>query len=639
MPGSFVAGDHTLDFALGDMATTWGDGAIPPSFREGEQPAIASLSAQSFQLDPGASVTATLTIQNTTDAPFTTSLHPVAGHVTVSGGPSTVPAHGRTTGDVTFSAAADTPLGTSELVDLGLTGTPKVVAKVAVDVPKPLSALRNSVGIVDDTHAAGRAFDSTGHSYSRSALAAAGVVGGGTVSIGGFDYTWPGVPAGADDNYLADGTRIALGDAAGAWRIGLLGSAANGPSKTTATVTYSDGSTSISPVQFGDWTLGGGGSQPSAGNRRLAGGDKRTTTTGTENVKTFLFSAAIPVAPGKVPVSLSLPAASAGFIHVFAIAVDKRGVLPLPSLSDQFGIARDAFHAEASLDWTGHALSKEALASVGVVPGGVVHVDGLDYTWPDVAEPGNENLEVAGQTIALPPYEGATRIGLLATAIKGPADTVATVMYTDGSTIDTPLSISDWTPGGLQAGNVLAFETTHRATTAGTDTTHAAVYSIAVPVAAAKRPLWIRLSSPTSGNAAIHLFAIALDGRRVVSVSAPGDVGGVVPPTLSLSLDAPASFGAFTPGVDRDYTATMSANVVSTAGDAALTVSDAGHLANGGFSLPAPLRVELAPASWTGPVSNAAVSLTFRQHIGTTDGLRTGSYTKTLTFTLSTTTP
>src|SRR5262249_56617213 len=125
-----------------------------------------------------------------------------------------------------------------------------------------------------------------------------------------------------DGTYLADGTRIALGDAVGALRIGLLGSAANGPSKTTATVTYSDGSTSQSPVQFGDWTLGGGGGQPSAGNRRLDGGARRTTTTGSENVKTFLFSAAIPLTPGKTAVSLSLPASSAGFIHVFALALD-----------------------------------------------------------------------------------------------------------------------------------------------------------------------------------------------------------------------------------------------------------------------------------------------------------------------------
>jgi hypothetical protein len=33
------------------------------------------------------------------------------------------------------------------------------------------------------------------------------------------------------------------------------------------------------------------------------------------------------------------------------------------------------------------------------------------------------------------------------------------------------------------------------------------------------------------------------------------------------------------------------------------------------------------------------VAITFRQHVGATQPLRTGTYAKTLTFTLSTTTP
>jgi M6 family metalloprotease-like protein len=117
------------------------------------------------------------------------------------------------------------------------------------------------------------------------------------------------------------------------------------------------------------------------------------------------------------------------------------------------------------------------------------------------------------------------------------------------------------------------------------------------------------------------------------------DVGATVPAQLSLALGAPASFAAFAPGVAQDYTAQTTANVISTAGDAALSVSDPGHLANGAFSLPQPLRVEIAPASWSAPVSNAAVAITFRQAIAATDALRTGSYSRTLTFTLSTTSP
>jgi sugar phosphate isomerase/epimerase len=118
-----------------------------------------------------------------------------------------------------------------------------------------------------------------------------------------------------------------------------------------------------------------------------------------------------------------------------------------------------------------------------------------------------------------------------------------------------------------------------------------------------------------------------------------GAVGGTVPATLSLTLGAPASFGAFVPGKAAEYTASTTANVISTAGDATLAYSDPGKLTNGAFALEQPLQVSLSKSSWTAPVSNDAVTISFKQAIGAGEALRTGAYTKTLTFTLSTTTP
>jgi alpha-L-rhamnosidase len=123
------------------------------------------------------------------------------------------------------------------------------------------------------------------------------------------------------------------------------------------------------------------------------------------------------------------------------------------------------------------------------------------------------------------------------------------------------------------------------------------------------------------------------------STSASTPVGGSVPATLSLTLGGAPSFGAFAPGVERTYSASMSADVVSTAGDAALSVSDPGHLANGAFSLPDALQVSFSKSGWTAPVSHDAVTIAFSQHIGADDALRTGAYSKALRFTLSTTTP
>jgi hypothetical protein len=131
--------------------------------------------------------------------------------------------------------------------------------------------------------------------------------------------------------------------------------------------------------------------------------------------------------------------------------------------------------------------------------------------------------------------------------------------------------------------------------------------------------------------------------------------------TLALSLGTPAQFGAFTPGILRTYLASSTATVTSTAGDALLSVSDpsavgTGHLVNGTFVLPEPLQARARNAAnagtaynnigsslnllvWNGPVSNDAVTLEFSQLVKANDPLRTGTYSKALTYTLSTTTP
>ena len=122
----------------------------------------------------------------------------------------------------------------------------------------------------------------------------------------------------------------------------------------------------------------------------------------------------------------------------------------------------------------------------------------------------------------------------------------------------------------------------------------------------------------------------------------------------------------------QDYTSTLTAQILSTAGDAKLTVADAsdtnvGKMVNGTYALPQTVQVgaqkvvvprrpdTLDPTlrlqaarrherpdgrcSPTTARSAARPSITFKQSIAATDALRTGSYSKTLTFTLSTTNP
>jgi sugar phosphate isomerase/epimerase len=162
--------------------------------------------------------------------------------------------------------------------------------------------------------------------------------------------------------------------------------------------------------------------------------------------------------------------------------------------------------------------------------------------------------------------------------------------------------------------------------------------------------------------------------RVLLAAKSTGDaittVGGDVPSLMALNIQSTVgSFGTFQPLVTKSYETALAATVTSTAGNATLSVADSsatapGHLVNnaagGPFSLPSPLNVRainatnpsqafapLAEAtgtatallSYTGPVNSDIVTLGFRQAIGATDVLRAGNYSKTLTFTLSTTTP
>ncbi|HEY6886175.1 MAG TPA: fibronectin type III domain-containing protein [Solirubrobacter sp.] len=156
---------------------------------------------------------------------------------------------------------------------------------------------------------------------------------------------------------------------------------------------------------------------------------------------------------------------------------------------------------------------------------------------------------------------------------------------------------------------------------------------------------------PNNGGAAAQPVGSVVDRVVIHAAETPADapVGGTVSPTLSLTLGMPAAFGAFLPGIAKDYTASTTATVVSTAGDAALVATDPsttapGRLVNGAFALTSPLLVAGAPLpstvkTYAAPVSNDNVAIDFKQSIAANEALRTGSYAKTLTFTLSTTNP
>jgi hypothetical protein len=222
--------------------------------------------------------------------------------------------------------------------------------------------------------------------------------------------------------------------------------------------------------------------------------------------------------------------------------------------------------------------------------------------------------------------------------------TLQNITWDVAGTNASPINVSNVkitlsTDGGVTFGTVLAESTPNDGS-----------FAINMPDVNAQRA---RIKVEAIGNV---FFDVSHADFTLVK-AATQTVSANVPATLALTLGPAASFSPFVPGVDADYDASSTANVVSTAGDAALSVADPGanpgHLVNGSFVMPSILQaragttgafspVGASPAtlkSYSAPISNDAVTLAFRQHVSRTDALRTGTYAKTLTFTLSTTAP
>ena len=130
-------------------------------------------------------------------------------------------------------------------------------------------------------------------------------------------------------------------------------------------------------------------------------------------------------------------------------------------------------------------------------------------------------------------------------------------------------------------------------------------------------------------------------------------------------------FSPFIPGLAREYSTTMTASVTSTAENVSLSVADPARPPRAASSTGrsrSPRRCRVASSTLQDPAANPPLTvrpagpvggsasplqlltyntpvgldvatLTFKQSIGRTEALRTGGYSKTLTFTLSTTNP
>lgn len=335
LPPSFVREGGVLNFQLSDKVNkSWGTatGDIPTSYGQGQRPLVAFTSpGDQVVVNPGSRGTFRIGAVNLSNQARTVTWSTDSPHgITLdrSSGVVNVPAGSTRYQQVNVRASRHEGIYTLWVrFDTSGAGTlPSAKFRVVVAAPGSLVPYFNNSGISNDSAPSSANYDGAGYSYSSEALTSAGVTPGDVIQYRGIKFRWPDVQERQPDNVLASGQRIALPSArVGDTRLGLLGSATNGPSAGEITVTYTDGTKRTSKLVMSDWTLGGGGGDVSTGNQIALKTPYRNCSCGTrDNVPTYVFFASVPLDPGKQVRSVTLPSqVDQGEIHIFAIGTGR----------------------------------------------------------------------------------------------------------------------------------------------------------------------------------------------------------------------------------------------------------------------------------------------------------------------------
>ncbi|WP_439658713.1 GH92 family glycosyl hydrolase [Lentzea sp. HUAS TT2] len=317
LPRDLIGTGGKLDF---DLRTTpdlrWATDAdeAPPSYRDGEHDFLASANSM-ITVRPGGTADLTVSARRLAgkDRMLTVTSAPPAG-ITVTG-----PQRFRLDdGQVKLQVGATAPEGYYD-IPVTITGDHRTVSTTVTVLVAPEGSLAtryNNTGVADDNDKSQANLDGAGNSYSRQALAEAGLTGGQRVEVAGTAFTWPAAPPGRPDNIATEGQTVAV--AGQPRRLVFVGAASNGDHRGTATVTFTDGSTAQTDLSFGDWVLpGGSATTPVFGNTVVAHPRYRNVNRGGTG-PAFIFATTPFDAPeGKTIAGVTLP--SDKQIHLFAI--------------------------------------------------------------------------------------------------------------------------------------------------------------------------------------------------------------------------------------------------------------------------------------------------------------------------------
>jgi hypothetical protein len=179
-----------------------------------------------------------------------------------------------------------------------------------------LAALFNNVGITALSQTTAGNFDGEGNTFSAEQLAAVGAAPGATLEALGATLTMPASQPGTADNVTAAGQALRISGQG--QRLVFLGSGSSLGATGTATVFYTDGTTSSGAIGFPNWSF----HDENAHGAELAistNGRNRPSGYGDAAYQYRMFAHSVPLTAGKTVDFVVLP--TNGSMHIFSIAI------------------------------------------------------------------------------------------------------------------------------------------------------------------------------------------------------------------------------------------------------------------------------------------------------------------------------
>ncbi|HEX3779873.1 MAG TPA: glycoside hydrolase family 3 C-terminal domain-containing protein [Pseudonocardiaceae bacterium] len=178
----------------------------------------------------------------------------------------------------------------------------------------------------------------------------------------------------------------------------------------------------------------------------------------------------------------------------------------LDAAYNNVSITDDANHVPGDIDGGENSFSAEALAAVGLTPGGAFTTNGLTFTWPSAAAGTPDNVQADGRAFDL--SGTGTTLGFLGAAANGSASGSGTITYTDGSTQPFTIGFGDWASTTPYPGSVVAATSAYGNTATGTSPWKASVYYDSVALQTGKTVRSVTLPNDTASP--LHVFAATI---------------------------------------------------------------------------------------------------------------------------------